>query len=133
MVEMSKQLTFDMNDKTPNDAGFNAARVRQYGLLPNTGHGRQTYIWSHGAEIIEADMTMPIDTPQFIEAMNWLADLGLKEYVAPTPKYQNAQEIILPSLNVAMEHGGVWSIGEYVAAGVNLGMVQVPYSKKQTT
>jgi ABC-type glycerol-3-phosphate transport system substrate-binding protein len=32
-----------------------------------------------------------------------------------------------------MEHGGVWSIGEYVDAGVNLGMVQVPYSKKQTT
>ena len=133
VIELGKQLTFDMNDKTPNDEGFDPARVRQYGFMADTGHGRQTYIWSHGAEIIEADMTMPIDTPEFIEAMNWLADLGLKEYVAPSPKYQVAQEIILPSLNVAMEHGGVWSIGEYVDAGVNLGMVQVPYSKKQTT
>ena len=133
LIELAKKLTFDLNGKTPNDPGFDPARVKQYGLLPDTGHGRQTYIWSNGAEIIEKDMTMPIDTPEFIEAMNWLADLGLKHFVSPSAKYQTAQEIVLPSLNVAMEHGGVWSIGEYVDAGVNLGMVQVPYSKKQTT
>ena len=132
-IALAKQLTFDMNGKTPNDAGFDPARVKQYGLLPDTGHGRQTYIWSNGAEIIEKDMTMPIDTPEFTEAMNWLADLGLKHFVSPSAKYQTAAEIVLPSLNVAMEHGGVWSIGEYVAAGVNLGMVQVPYSKKKAS
>ncbi len=133
VIELAKQLTFDLDGNTPNDAGFDPARVRQYGLLPDTGHGRQTYMWSNNAEIIEADMTMPIDTPEFIEAMNWLADLGLKHYVSPSAKYQTAQEIVLPSLNVAMEHGGVWSIGEYVAAGVNLGMVQVPYSKTKAS
>jgi multiple sugar transport system substrate-binding protein len=133
LIELSKKLTIDMNDKTPNDAGFDPARVKQYGFLSNTGHGRQTYIWSNGAEIIEKDMTMPIDTPEFIEAMNWLADLGLKHYITPSAKYQTAAEIVLPSMNVAIEHGGVWSMGEYMDAGVNLGYFQVPYSKKKTS
>lgn len=133
LIELAKQLTFDLDGKTPNDAGFDPGRVKQYGFLSNTGHGRQTYIWSNGAEIIEADMTMPIDTPEFIEAMNWLADLGLKHFVSPSAKYQTAQEITLPSGNAAMEHGGVWSMGEYLDAGVDMGMIQVPYSKKKTS
>ena len=53
--------------------------------------------------------------------------------MAPSAKYQTAQEITLPSGNVAMEHGGVWSMGEYLAAGVKLGMIQVPYSKQKTS
>ena len=133
IIELGKQLTFDLDGNTPNDPGFDPGRVKQYGFMADTGHGRQTYIWSNGAEIIEGDMTMPIDTPEFTEAMNWLADLGLKHYVAPSAKYQTAQEITLPSGNVAMEHGGVWSMGEYLDAGVNLGMIQVPYSKQKTS
>jgi len=107
IIEMGKQLTFDLDGNTPNDAAFDPGRVKQYGFAPDTGHGRQTYMWSNGAEIINADMTMPIDTPEFIEAMNWLADLGLKHYVAPTAKYQTAQEITLNSKNLAMSHEGV--------------------------
>jgi len=133
IIELGKQLTFDLDGKTPNDAGFDPKRVKQYGFMPDTGHGRQTYIWSNGAEIINADMTMPIDTEEFTQAMNWLADLGLKHYVAPSAKYQTAQEITLTSGNVAMEHGGVWSMGEYLDAGVKLGMIQVPYSKQKTS
>jgi multiple sugar transport system substrate-binding protein len=133
IIELGKQLTFDLDGNTPNDPNFDPGRVKQYGLLPDTGHGRQTYIWSNGAEIIEGDMTMPIDTPQFIEAMNWLADLGLKHYISPSAKYQTAQEITLVSGNAAMEHGGVWTLGEWKDAGINLGMMQVPYSQKKIT
>jgi len=133
IIELGKQLTIDLNGKTANDPGFDPKRVKQYGFMADTGHGRQTYIWSNNAEIINADMTMPIDSPEFTEAMNWLADLGLKHYVAPSAKYQTAQEITLTSGNVAMEHGGVWSMGEYLDAGVDLGMMQVPYSKKKTS
>ncbi|MFN8493177.1 MAG: extracellular solute-binding protein [Caldilineaceae bacterium] len=133
IIELGKQLTIDLNGKTANDSGFDPKRVKQYGFMADTGHGRQTYIWSNNAEIINADMTMPIDSPEFTEAMNWLADLGLKHFVAPSAKYQTAQEITLTSGNVAMEHGGVWSMGEYLDAGVDLGMIQVPYSKKKTS
>ena len=131
IIALAKQVTFDLDGKTPNDAGFNPGRVKQYGFYADTGHGRQTYIWSNGAEIIAADQTMPIDTPEFTEAMNWLADLGLKSYVAPSGKYQTAQEILPPSDNVAMYHDGVWDMGDFVSKGVDMGFIQVPYSKKK--
>jgi multiple sugar transport system substrate-binding protein len=133
IIELGKQLTFDLDGNTPNDSGFDPGRVKQYGFMADTGHGRQTYMWSNEAEIIEADMSMPIDTPQFTEAMNWLADLGLKHFIAPTAKYQTAQEITLNSKNVAMVHDGVWSMGEMLNAGINVGMMQVPYSTKKAT
>jgi len=133
IIELGKKLTFDLAGKTPNDAGFNPGRVKQYGFFADTGHGRQTYIWSNGAEIIAGDMTMPIDTPEFTEAMNWLADLGNKYYVAPSGKYQTAQEILPPSDNVAMYHDGVWDMGDYVSKGVDMGFIQVPYSKKKVS
>lgn len=133
MIELAKQLTFDLDDNTPNDPNFDPGRVKQYGFLPDTGHGRQTYIWSNGAEIIAGDMTMPIDTPEFAEAMNWLADLGLVHYVSPSAKYQTAADITLVSGAAAMEHGGIWSLGEWKDAGINLGMMQVPYSKTKVT
>jgi len=133
LVEMGKQLTFDLDGNTPNDSAFDPGRVKQYGFLPSFSHGRSTINWSNGGEIIEADMTMPIDSDQFIESMNWLADLGLKHFISPSAKYQTAQEIALNSKNVAMVHDGVWSLGEMINAGIKVGMMQVPYKTKQTS
>jgi multiple sugar transport system substrate-binding protein len=133
IIELAKQLTFDLDGNTPNDANFDPARVRQYGLLCDTGHGRQTYIWSNNAEIIAADNTMPMDSPEFSEAMNWLADLGLVHYVAPSPAYQAAGEISLQASTVAMQHIGSWFIGRINDAGVDWGTFPVPYSQTQVS
>jgi len=130
---LGKKLTFDLDGNTPNDSAFDPGRVKQYGFAADTGHGRQLYMWGNGAEIINGDMTMPIDTPEFTEAMNWLADLGLKHYISPTAKYQTAQEITLNSKNVAMQHDGVWSMGEMINAGINLGMMMIPYNTQKAS
>jgi ABC-type glycerol-3-phosphate transport system substrate-binding protein len=55
----------------------------------------------------------------------------LVHYISPSAKYQTAAEITLASGNAAMEHGGVWTLGEWKDAGINLGMMQVPYSKSK--
>ncbi len=133
VIEIGKQLTIDLEDRTPNDAGFEPARVKQYGFVASTGHGRQTYMWANDAEIIAADSTMPMDSENFIEAMNWLADLGLKHYISPTPAYAAAGEISLFAKTVAMQHDGVWNLGRFNEAGVNWGVFQVPYSKTKTS
>lgn len=132
-VEMGKQLTFDLEDKTPNDDGFDPARVRQYGFNADRGHGRQTYMWANNAEIIASDGTMPMDSEEFIEAMNWLQDLGLKHYVAPSPAYEAAGEISIQAGSVAMQHLGAWSIGRINQAGVNWGTMQVPYKETKVS
>jgi len=128
VVELAKQLTLDMEGKTPNDSGFDPNRPKQYGFRPSTGHGRQTYMWANDAEIIAGDGTMPMDTPEFTEAMNWLADLGLKHYVAPSPAYQAPTEVGLQHGNIAMEHNWVWMLGRYNSFGINWGTFQVPYN-----
>ncbi|GIV75845.1 extracellular solute-binding protein [Litorilinea aerophila] len=133
IIELAKQLTFDLDGNTPNDPGFDPARVKQYGLMADTGHGRPTYIWSNNAEIIAADGTMPMDTPEFIEAMNWLADLGLKHFVSPSPAYEAAGEVSLQAQTVAMQHIGVWLLGRINQAGINWGTFQVPYSKTRVS
>ncbi|MEM7128851.1 MAG: sugar ABC transporter substrate-binding protein [Chloroflexota bacterium] len=132
-IELGKQLTFDLDDNTPNDAAFDPNRVRQYGFVADRGHGRFTYIWSNDAEIIADDGTMPMDSEEFTEAMNWLADLGLKHYVAPSPAYEAAGEISIQAGTVAMHHRGAWSIGRINQAGVNWETFQVPYSKTQVS
>lgn len=133
IIELGKQLTVDLDGNKPGDANFDPARVKQYGFAPSTGHGRQTYIWANDAEIIAGDGTMPMDSENFIEAMNWLADLGLEHFISPTPAYAAAGEISLVAGTVAMQHDGVWNLGRINEAGVNWGVVQVPYNKTQVS
>lgn len=133
LIELSKQLTLDLDGNTPNDSAFDPARVQRYGFIPSTGHGRQTYIWANNAEIIAGDGTMPMDTPEFIEAMNWLADLGLEHYVSPSPAFAAAGEITLQAGTAAMEHNGVWMLGRFNEAGVNWGTFQVPYKETRVS
>ena len=132
-VELGKQLTFDLDNNTPNDDGFAPARVRQYGFNADRGHGRQTYMWANNAEIIAADGTMPMDSEEFIEAMNWLQDLGLKHFVAPSPAYEAAGEVSIQAGTVAMQHLGAWSIGRINQAGINWGTLQVPYKETKVS
>jgi multiple sugar transport system substrate-binding protein len=133
VIELAKQLTLDLDGRTPNDSGYDPARVKQYGLSVDTGHGRPTYIWANDAEVIAGDGTMPMDSPEFIEAMNWIADLGLQHYVAPSPAYQQAGEISLQAGTVAIQHVGVWLLGRINEAGVNWGTFQVPYNQTMTS
>lgn len=133
IVELAKALTFDLDGNTPNDAGFEPARVRQYGLIAGKGHGRQTYMWANDAEIIAGDGTMPMDSEEFIEAMNWLADLGLTHFVSPSPAFEAAGEISLQAGTVAMQHIGVWSLGRINQAEVNWGTFPVPYNKTKAS
>ena len=133
IIELAKQLTFDLDDNTPNDPNFDPARVRQYGFFPSTGHGRVTYLWSNNAEIIAADNTMPMDSEEYIAAMNWLADLGLVHYVSPSPAYAAAGEVSFMASNVSMQHDGVWQVGRINDAGINWGTFQVPYSQTRVS
>ena len=129
VLELALQLTIDLDGNKPGDAGFEPARVAQYGFKPGLGHGRYTYLWSNNAEIVAEDGTMPMDTDEFIQTMNWLADLGLEHYVAPSPAYETAAPVDMRSKNLAMQHIGAWSIGRINAAEVNWGTTQVPYNQ----
>ncbi len=128
VLELALQLTIDLDGNKPGDSGFDPARVAQYGFKPDLGHGRYTYLWANDAEIVAEDGTMPMGTDEFVQTMNWLADLGLEHYVAPSPAYETAAPVDMRSKNLAMQHIGAWSIGRINAAEVNWGTTQVPYN-----
>ena len=48
-------------------------------------------VWSNGADFLNEDHTkVTVDTPEFAEAMQWVADMALVEGVAPTPEEDSA-------------------------------------------
>ena len=48
-------------------------------------------VWSNGADFLNEDHTqVTVDTPEFAEAMQWVADLALVEGVSPTPEEDSA-------------------------------------------
>ena len=51
----------------------------------------ESAIWSNGADYLNEDHTqVTIDTPEFAEAMQWVADLALVHGVSPTPEEDSA-------------------------------------------
>lgn len=133
LLEMAKKLTIDMNGKRPGEAGFDPARVKQYGYAPDTGHAFFSFVFENGGEVINADGTAPIDTPEAIEAVQWVADLGLKHFVMPSPAYQASTTMDMRSKNVAMQDQGVWMLGRLNDAGVKWGTMPFAMNKAQVT
>jgi multiple sugar transport system substrate-binding protein len=70
-------MTQDAAGNTPNDAGFDATTVRQYGFSIVPGWPPvQMWIWQAGGDVInEARTEAPIDSPEAIQGAQYIADL----------------------------------------------------------
>ena len=133
LLEMAKKLTIDMNGKHADEPGFDPTRVKQYGYAPDTGHAFFSFVFENGGEVINADGTVPIDSPEAIEAVQWVADLGLVHFVSPSPAYQQSTTMDMRSKNVAMQDQGVWMVGRLNDAGVKWGTMPFAKRKVQVT
>jgi len=135
LLEMARQLTVDFNGKHPGEDGFDSTRVRRYGYVPDYSNGLPQWLQSNGAEIIQPDpegkeaLICPIDSPEAIEAFQWIADLSSKHFVAPDPAAEQQQEISLQSSTTAMQHNGVWMLGRLNEAQINWGVAPLPVKK----
>lgn len=71
----AKALTQDTNGDGKTDI-FGAANFPLEGA-----------VWANGGDYVDYSTgTIKIDTPEFAQAMQWVADLTLKEHVAPAPQ-----------------------------------------------
>ena len=133
LVELAKQLTLDFNDKHPGEAGFDPTRIKQYGYKPDTGHAFFSFVYENGGEVSDSDGSVPIDSPEAIEAVQWVADLGLVHFCAPSPAYEQSTTMDMRSKNVAMQDTGVWMLGRLNDAGVKWGTMPFAMNKVQVT
>ncbi|GAC1535994.1 MAG: sugar ABC transporter substrate-binding protein [Herpetosiphon sp.] len=92
--------------------------ITQYGFLVGTGGhvGWWELLWSNGGEIFnEAGDKCLIANQAGTEAIQFLADLMLKDKVSPTPSFtatQNANDLFV-SGKIAIMHAGNWSLPLY--------------------
>lgn len=84
-----------------------------YGSAP---YSLESAVWSNGADWLNADHNeVTVTEPKFVEALQWVADLILKEGVVPTADEESA----LPSFQrfidgqIGMMGIGPWSQGQF--------------------
>lgn len=140
-VATAKKLTLDKNGKTPNDAGFDKQGIVQYGaLVENLPWQLETWAISNGGGYYSKDGSkVTIGDPASIEGIQKVADLYLKDFVAPlsTGATDDSIQRSIISGTCAMGTGGQWNVGTALASardeGLNYGVAVLPYMKEKVT
>jgi multiple sugar transport system substrate-binding protein len=143
-VDAAKKLTLDKNGKTPNDKGFDAQNIKQYGcLVENLPWQLEAWAYSNGDGkhgFFSQDGTKcAINEPGTMEAIQKIADLHLKDHVAPlsTGATDDSIQRSIISRTCAMGTGGQWNIGTCLGTakkeGLNYGVAVLPYMKNKAT
>jgi multiple sugar transport system substrate-binding protein len=141
-VAAAKKLTKDKNGKTPNDRDFDAKNIVTYGADFN----RLWWMWpivtySNGGGLMSPDgKQLWINKTESIEAMQKLADLYIKDRVAPSVADKNAMpslDLTLLTNKVAMATSGQWEMGvslnNSLKDGLDYGVAVLPKLKKAVT
>jgi multiple sugar transport system substrate-binding protein len=112
-VDVAAQLTVDQNGKRANESGFDPTRIAQYGSLALRGD-YWYWIWANGGDIVSADKTKStLDSPIALDTLQWMADLGIKRVVMPTPAYPDSTGPTFQNGRIALAPHGRWSVSEF--------------------
>lgn len=140
-VAAAKKLTNDKNGKHPGEDGFDADGIVQFGAsVENLPWQLETWALSNGGGFYSADGTdVKIGEDASIEAIQKVADLYLKDHVAPLSVGQTddgIQRTIIAG-TVAMATNGAWNVGTSLnaakGAGLKYGVAVLPYMKDKVT
>ena len=140
-VANAKKLTLDKNGKHPGDPDFDAKNIVQYGcMIENLTWQLEWPCLSNGGGFATPDGSKTlIGDPASIEAIQKVADLYLKDHVAPltTGKTDDGVQRSLIAKTVAMTTNGTWNVGTCLNtakdAGLNYGIAVLPYMKNKVT
>jgi multiple sugar transport system substrate-binding protein len=89
LLEKAQLLTLDSSGRNRLDPNFDEANVVQWGFRVRKWTFEWVYrTWQNGSDVLSPDGTTAsgyLDSPESIEAIQFLADMVLKHKVAPTP------------------------------------------------
>lgn len=134
-VEVAKKLTIDNNGKNASEPGFDYENIKQYGVSFGTGwYSYLSFVFSNGGDLASPDGKTPtVDSPEFIDAVQKMADLIHKYHVAPSPAQKKTMpglDITLQTGQIAMTFGGQWSLLDLGNSKVNFGIGVLPVLKQ---
>jgi multiple sugar transport system substrate-binding protein len=141
-VATAKRLTLDSSGRNATQAGFDRNRIVQYGAMVETLTW-QLEVWalSNNGGFYNANGTQVIvDQDAAIEAIQKVADLHLKDNVAPLSPglSDDGVQRSLIAGTVAMTTNGQWNVGTALSTardkeGLNYGVAVLPYMKTKVT
>jgi multiple sugar transport system substrate-binding protein len=121
LVEVGKQLTKDTNGD---------GTIDQWGLYTETTdmeNAWSSFVWQAGGDILNADGTASaLDMPESAEGIQFLQDLIWKHKIVPEPALFAETGDAFEQKVAAMEINGSWLVPTHEAAGINLGIAQLP-------
>ena len=113
------RLTVDQGGRRSGESGFDPAQIAQYGSAPALREHWWYWVWSNGGEVLSADRKRAvIDSASALETIQWIADLGTRRVVMPTPAYPEADPAVVDgdagfsAGRVAMAPHGRWRVPE---------------------
>ena len=113
-VRILRKLTLDHKGRTAEDPQFDPQHVVQYGNDGGLNWSWNVLLRSQGLEWATPDLSKSrLDDPRVIAQFQWIADLGNKYYVNPSPKFPSGVNWAIDAGNLATFFGGTWDIADY--------------------
>ena len=131
-VENAKKITKDSNGNGPDDEGFDPDSISVYGtMMPTDWVKFIALLHTNGVGILnEAGDALGISTPEGIEVIQAIADLGNTIYCAPSSAmakgaFSDASAMLMNG-QVAMVIDGGWALANYTNEGFDVGVAPIP-------
>jgi multiple sugar transport system substrate-binding protein len=126
-VDVAKQLTLDTNGDGTLD---------QWGTGLNVMWNLQPFVWSNGGDWLNEDRTeVTVDSPEFVEALQWFADLSNVHGV--TPSVADAQTLDTYQRWMQGQIGffpvGPWDVPTYSTLDFEWDLIPYPVGKTGET
>lgn len=131
-VENAKKMTKDSNGNGPDDEGFDPDSISVYGtMMPTDWVKFVALLHTNGVGILnEAGDALGINTPEGIEVIQAIADLGNTIHCAPSSAmakgaFSDASAMLMNG-QVAMVIDGGWALANYTNEGFDVGVAPMP-------
>ena len=131
-VENAKKITKDSSGNGPDDEGFDPDSISVYGtMMPTDWVKFIALLHTNGVGILnEAGDALGISTPEGIEVIQAIADLGNTIHCAPSSAmakgaFSDASAMLMNG-QVAMVIDGGWALANYTNEGFDVGVAPIP-------
>ena len=138
-LDVVKELTLDSKGKHPGEPGFDPNNIQQWGFSFDPTHHvmRSTFVYSNGGKEYTEDHVTHLGEPEALQALQTMADLMNKYYVAPHAAVSqqlgmNAWQM-LASGKVAILLDGSWALQDISKMGFRFGCGVFPKIKTLAT
>jgi multiple sugar transport system substrate-binding protein len=141
IVDIGTKMTLDKNNKNPDESGFDASNIKQWGLSVVPGASMdwllEPALWSNNAKLINEDQTLALNTPKAKEVLNFFIDLTKNKHINTTPAQVEGlggiPNLAITTGKVAMNAAGSWNVAQYEEANTNYGITHLPKFKTTQT